>query len=83
MAALSDQDRFDTWAEFMRRTDLGVIAISKSDLRAAVDALDQYFSDNAASINNTLPAAAKAGLTTTQKAILLMVVISKRYLTEV
>ena len=83
MAVLVDQDRFDLWADWMRDTRIGTVTVSKQDLRAAVNALDQYFSDNAAAINNTLPAAAKAGLTASQKALLLMYVISKRYLAGV
>jgi len=56
------------------------IGIAKADLRAAVDALDTYFNDNAATINNTLPTAARNGLTQAQKAILLQYVVYKRYI---
>lgn len=55
-------------------------SIGKQDLRAAVDALDSFFDANAVAVNNALPAAAKAGLTTTQKALVLMYVIKRRYL---
>jgi hypothetical protein len=80
MAVMTEQDRFDCWAELMRSIS-GTVAISKQDLRAAVDALDAWLSDNATAINNALPAAAKAGLTVPQKAVLLNMVVAKRYLT--
>lgn len=79
MAAMTDPQRFDCWAELMR-SQLGSISISKTDLRAAVNAIDDFLVSNATAINNALPAAAKAGLTQPQKALLLMFVIEKRYL---
>jgi hypothetical protein len=59
------------------------VAIKKSDVLAAVAAIDSFFDTNAAAINNALPAAAKAGLTTAQKARLLMLVVRHRYLVGV
>ena len=84
MAVLADLDRVDVWADFMRQAsrDGETITIEKADLRAAVNALDDHMNDNAAAINNALPAAAKAGLTTTQKALLLMYVVQQRYVAE-
>lgn len=79
MAVLSEQDRFDLWAEMMRK-NTSTIAITKTQLRAAVDAIDTWFSDNAATLNSALPTAARNGLTTSQKAALLSFVIAKRYL---
>lgn len=79
MAVLSEQDRFDTWAEWMRQ-NAEAVTISKTDLRAAFDAIDDWFDTNAATLNNALPAAAKAGLSQPQKAALLSAVIAKRYL---
>ena len=55
-------------------------SIGRQDLRAAVDALDSFFDANAAAVNDALPAAAKAGLTVSQKALVLMYVIKRRYL---
>jgi hypothetical protein len=76
-----EQDRAGCWAEFMR--DDGV-AIAKGDLRAAVNALDDWFDANASTtLNNALPVAARTGLTTTQKARLLRAVIARRYLAGV
>jgi hypothetical protein len=84
MATLNVQDRFDVWADFTRDQRVGTLAnMTKADLRAAVDALDDFFNTNAASVNNALPATAKTNMTTPQKALLLMFVISKRYLSGV
>ena len=79
MAVLNEQDRFDVWADLMRQ-NVGEIKLTKQELRAAVNAIDDFFDANAVTINNALPAVAKANLTTPQKAILLQFVVSKRYL---
>ena len=81
MADLSAADRRNIWANFIRqsssdRQDLG---LTKTQLRAAVDATDAWVEDNAASYNQALPAAARSALTTAQKTRLLMVVASKRF----
>lgn len=79
MAVLSEQDRFDTWADWMRQ-NTATVAVSKTDLRAAFDAIDDWFDTNAATLNNALPVAARTGLTTGQKAALLSAVVAKCYL---
>jgi hypothetical protein len=81
MAVLADAERKALWARFMeelsaRRQE---ISLSKSELRAAVDAVDTWVENNQASFNSALPAAAQTGLTTKQKAALLMYVVNKRY----
>lgn len=79
MAVLSEQDRFDTWADWMRQNK-DAISISKVELRAAVGALDSWFNTNAATLNSALPVAARTGLSSSQKAALLTAVVAKRYL---
>jgi hypothetical protein len=83
MAVLADTDRAQLWAEFMRdQSAAGAeLALSKADLRAAADALDTFLNDNAAAINTAIPLPARTALSTSQKAKLLLFVISKRYLT--
>jgi hypothetical protein len=81
MAVLSDTDRAALWAEFMRdqsasRTPMG---LTKADLRAAVDAADAWADSNAASFNTALPQPARNALTAKQKALLLMVVLRRRW----
>lgn len=82
MATLSDSARRDLWAAYMQEvsTDREPLALTKADLRAAVDALDTFLSDNAAAINTAIPQPARGALTTAQKARLLVFVIRARYL---
>jgi hypothetical protein len=81
MAVLTETARAEVWADFMRSlsTAREGCTISKAEMRAAVDAADAWIEANAASFNSALPAAARAGLTTNQKARLLAVVTLKRF----
>jgi len=68
-----DQDQADR--------ETGVFgAVTKSDIRAAVNAIDDYLVSNAAAINTAIPQPARGQLTTSQKALLLTYVIRRRYL---
>lgn len=78
MAVMSNLSRAECQAEYIREEG---VAITKADLRAAVDALDDWFDANAATLNSVLPLAARQGLSVPQKARLLRAVIAKRYLT--
>lgn len=83
MAELTDEARRECWAEFMRevsRDSESMGALTKADLRAAVDALDTFFHSNAAAVNNAIPQPARTQLTAAQKARLLVFVIRRRYL---
>ncbi len=77
MAVMSENDRAATWVAYMREAG---VAITKADLRAAVNAIDDWFDTNASVLNAALPVAARNGLTTEQKARLLKAVITQRYL---
>lgn len=59
------------------------IAVTKPVLLAAVNALDEYLSDNETLINAKLPLDARTGLTKKQKARLLAMVVEERYNTGV
>ena len=78
MAVLTDQQRFDVWAEFMRRR-LCPGSISKADLRAAVNAVDDWVEANAAAFNTALPQPFRGAATAEQKAALLSYVALKRF----
>lgn len=82
MAVLSDADRAELWAQFMR--DLSAVreatALSKADLRAAINAADAWADSNAASYNTALPQPARNTLTAAQKARILSYVIARRWL---
>jgi hypothetical protein len=81
MAVLGEQDRAGVWSLLMsiwsdQRTEVG---ITKDQLRAAVDAADSWVDTNAASFNSALPLAARQGLTSKQKAWLLLYVVLRRF----
>jgi len=78
MAVLSDSDRITVWAEFLRNGQ-GDLGLTKSDVRAAVDAIDSWMDSNAGSLNSAIPQPARGVLSTRQKAALLKAVVTKRY----
>jgi len=55
-------------------------AMDRNDLKAAIDAADQWASDNASSFNSALPTPARTVLSTAQKAALLSIVLFRRYI---
>jgi len=81
MAILTLAQIFDVWARLMRNiSDLRLeTSLTKTDLRAAVEAADVWVDANAASYNSALPIAARTALTAKQKAELLMMVVAKRF----
>jgi hypothetical protein len=85
MAILIDNDRREIWAEFQRHSSniWENIGLSKAQLRAAVDATDDWIDINQTSFNDALPAAAKAVLTAKQKVRLFLAVAQKRFNVEV
>jgi hypothetical protein len=82
MAVLSDPDRSRVWRGLMRAWSANgetVAGITKTDLLAAVNALDDFLNTNATSVNNALPTAFKNNATTGQKGLLLAAVALARY----
>lgn len=81
MAVLTDNDRVDIWREYMRygSNERETMGLTKPELRAAIDATDDWINDNQASYNNALPTAAKASLTQKQKVRLFLAVAEKRF----
>jgi hypothetical protein len=82
MAILADADRQQVWKEY--QTALGanrdvVGALTKHDLKAAVDAIDAWVDANSAAFNTAIPQPARGALTTKQKAGLLTLVVQRRY----
>lgn len=78
MAVLTDEDRVEIWARFMRE-NTEPIAVVKADLRAAFNGADDYLHNNAAGMNTAIPQPARAGLTTSQKAHIYQLVIDLRF----
>lgn len=80
MAVLTAQQRIDCAADWQRNFAVGeTIAVTKTDLKAALDAIDNWVDANAASFNTAIPQPARANLTAAQKARLLMYVVRKRF----
>lgn len=85
--ALTDNQRRRIWAYFMRaastRQELIGTTLNKTQLREAVDAIDDWIDLNATSFNNALPNPAKTQLTTKQKYELFSSVLTLKYNEEV
>lgn len=80
MAVLSDNDRIAVWLQWMRENKEAITgAMTKAELRAAINDADTWASDNAASFNSALPLPARTVLSAKQKAALLMFVIERRW----
>ncbi len=82
MAVLSDTDRAELWAEFMRSPQHmfnGAGSITKAQLRAAIDAADDWADANASAYNTAIPQPARSALSSKQKAAILMFVIDRRW----
>lgn len=81
MATLTAGERRACWGgcmeEWSRRRV--AIALAKGDLLAAVNAIDDWISDNTVSFNQALPLAARQALTPAQKAELFMFVLRSRF----
>lgn len=81
MAVLSGAERlavFGTVASDLSNTRTS-IALVKDELKAAVNAIDDWVEANQTSFNNAIPQPARSSLTTKQKAQLLMYVVRRRY----
>ena len=78
MAALTTEQRQQLSAEWLRLND-ETIGVVKSDVLATFAALDQFFEDNKAAVNNAIPAGPRAVLSTRQKAWILAKVIELRF----
>lgn len=78
MAVLSDAERTAIWSQWMRDNTIACSLI-KSELRAAVDAIDTWANDNVSNFNQAIPQPARGALSARQKAWLLFHVIRRRY----
>ena len=80
MAAMSDAERFACWAQIMRNEAApGGGAITKPDLRAAVNAADDWVDAQTTLYNAVLPNPFKSLATAEEKAMLLMYVVARRF----
>lgn len=74
--ALDLTSRFRVWAHAMRNSNW--TGVTKAELRAAVDATDQWIDDNQASYNTALPQPFRSQATLVQKTLLFCFVAMRR-----
>lgn len=79
--ALTAPERTEVWAKVMsdESSRRALIALDKNILKAAVVDVDNWVESNQVSYNNALSAAAQAGLTSKQKALILLEILRLRY----
>lgn len=76
MAVLSNAERLEAMAAMMRSRNIG--SVTKTDLKAGIDATDNWIDSNQASFNTALPEPLKSAATTQEKTILFCYVALKR-----
>lgn len=82
MAVLPTADRQRLWGDLMEGLSSrreGVGTLTKTDLRAAVDAMDSWIDANAASFNSAIPLPARTALTAKQKVAIFMAIVKRRW----
>lgn len=81
MATLTNAKRKALWAEFMAALSdrHEPLALTKPELRDALDAMDTWMDGNAAAFNAAIPQPARTALTAKQKAELFMLVVRGRF----
>ena len=77
MALLDETNRQRTHAQWMR-DNLEPIGVSKAEVRAALDATDNWIQTNDTSFNNALPQPFRGAATATQKTLLFCYVAMRR-----
>lgn len=82
MAVLTNADRAEVHAEMSGDFSRERIpcSLTKAEVRAAINAADDWVDANAASYNTALPQPARGALSSSDKARLLMRVITKRFI---
>jgi hypothetical protein len=81
MAVLSDPDRLQVAGDYMSDASSlrTAIPVTKLEVRATVNAIDDWVEANQAAFNLAIPQPARGALTPKEKAALLMYVVQKRY----
>ena len=85
MAVLSNNDRLAGYIEYLstRNAERDPLELTKANVKAAFDALDDLMNSQQTAINAAIPQPARTALTTPQKAKLLIAVLERRYLSGV
>lgn len=71
-------NRLRTWAQVMRNWPGSITGVTKAELRAAVDATDDWIEANQASFNTALPQPFRGAASTPQKTFLFCYVAMRR-----
>jgi len=81
MAVLGDNDRVTMVQKFAQNMSgtRTAVSIVKADMRAAVNAIDDWVEANASAFNTAIPQPARGASTTQQKAKLLWYVVQRRF----
>lgn len=79
MPVLSDEKRELIWSKFMTECPGTVGACTKSDLRDAVDSLDDWITNSAPGLDSGIPEPAKSCLDQHQKTKLFLLIVEERY----
>lgn len=67
--ALSEQHKTNIWLDWMTANGAWPSGILQAELRAVVDAIDDYYDANAVAMNTALPQPFRADATVEQKAL--------------
>lgn len=78
MAVLDTTNRARIAFQWMRNQGGALAGVTKTDIRAAVDATDDWIDSNQGSFNTALPTAARNNLTLVQKTLLFCFVAMRR-----
>lgn len=80
MAPLDETNRQRVWAQAMRDLprDIGMPPVTKQELRAAMDAMDDWVDGAQAAFNQALPQPFRSAATVQQKSALFMYVVARR-----
>lgn len=81
MAYLVDNEVIDSMSDMMDGLSkrFEPIGVTKPELKSALVAIDAYIEDNAALINTSIPQPARTNLTKSQKAEIMVFILTKRY----
>jgi hypothetical protein len=79
MPTLPDQTRQQIWAEFMKTVPGHIGDCTKTDIRAAVDGLDDWITNSAPTLDAGIPEPARSALSPHQKTKLFLLIVDARY----
>jgi hypothetical protein len=79
--SLTTPQRRQVWKDWVQQLSdkREALNVSKAELKAAIDGIDEFLDNNQAEINKAIPLPARTNLTARQKAELLSIVVLKRF----